>query len=333
MSDQRMQIDQAHAGKTIAAIVRQLQPDVPWSRAKKWCLSGRVRVDGDVVRDPATRVTEGATVDLGAPQRDTTGDIPMLFVDREIVVVEKPAGLVTVPYTKQGDHREPRTDRPGPSGADTDTLRHRVQAQLRRRFGPVPPPRVVQRLDRETSGVLVFARTRRAERALQSQLKAHDVEREYMALCWGRVGRHKFDTMLVRDRGDRRRGTSTRAGRPESGAKRAITHVEPREYFDAHDVSLVSCRLETGRQHQIRIHLAEAGHPLLGERVYLGPLGIDRAAWSKDHSDRHEAWGVSRTMLHAGHLGIRHPSTEEAVRFDADPPADFAAVLQRLRGA
>lgn len=318
-------VDQQLAGKTLAAVVRVLVGDTPWSRARQWCQAGRVSVDDVTVFDSAARVAAGQIVRVGRRQRDTRRDVPVLFVDHEIVVVDKPAGLVTTPYVGRGEARN--------KVEETDTLRHRVHAQLRRRFGPVPPPRVVQRLDRETSGVLVFARTRRAERALQQQLRVHDVDRQYLALCWGRVMPQTFETMLVRDRGDRRRGSHHGGRRPPPGATRAVTHVQPQAYFAAHDVSLVACRLETGRQHQIRIHLGEAGHPLLGERVYLGPLLIDRAAWSKDHEEGTAALGVQRTMLHAERLGIVHPGTEEAKRFEAVPAPDFAAVLAALRSS
>ena len=318
-------INKQLVGKTVAAVVRVMSPETPWSKVRKWCKAGRVSVDGEVVRDHAVRVVAGTVVSLGRPQRDTRADVPVLAVDHEIVVVDKPAGLVTVPFIARGEVRA--------AAGDDDTLRHRVHSQLRARFGSVPPPRVVQRLDRETSGVMVFARTRRAERELQQQLRAHDVDREYLALCWGQVSRGTHDTWLVADRGDRRRGTHHGSGRPPPGSKRAITHVQPLELFEKSGVTLVMCRLETGRQHQIRIHLAEAGHPLLGERVYLGPLQLDRRAWSKDHEEPLARLGVTRTLLHAQRLGIRHPASGEAVVFTVEPPPEFAAVLTALRTA
>ena len=324
-------VDGELAGKTVSAIIRILRPEVPWSRAKAWCRAGRLTVDGVVERDPAARVSEGASVLLGRPQRDRTGDVPILHVDREIVVVDKPAGLITVPFEARGDDGPRRGG--SPRRDEGDNLRARVHEALRRKFGPVPPPRTVQRLDLETSGVLVFARNRRAERALQQQLRTHDVDRRYLALAWGPVPPRRHDTWIVRDRGDRRRGhLPGSSGSRVPGGKRAITRVEPIEYFESFGITLVSCRLETGRQHQIRIHLSESGHPLLGDRVYLGPLGTDRDAWSKDHGERIDALAIDRTMLHAERLGIRHPASEDPMVFCADPPPDFAAVLARLRG-
>lgn len=320
-------IDAELAGKTVSAIVRILRPDVPWSRAKAWCRAGRITVDGAIERDPAARVAEGAKLVLGRPRRDRAEDVPILHVDREIVVVDKPAGLITVPFEARGNDG-PRRD--GPRRDESDSLRHRVHMALRRKFGPVPPPRTVQRLDLDTSGVLVFARNRKAERALQQQLRTHDVERRYLALAWGPVPPRRHDTWIVRDRGDGRRGHLAGSSNRVPGAKRAITQVEPIEYFEALDVTLVSCRLETGRQHQIRIHLSESGHPLLGDRVYLGPLGTDRDAWSKDHEGRIQALAIERTLLHAERLGIRHPASDDPMLFSADPPPDFAAVLARL---
>jgi 23S rRNA pseudouridine1911/1915/1917 synthase len=302
----------AEEGKTLAAVVRRLLDDLAWSKARDLCRTGRVLVDGEAKLDPATRVREGeeVSVDPAAPrlrQRGLSEDA-IVHADRDLVVVRKPAGIATAPFER----------------GEKDTLVDLARVTLRRREGGKgsPPLRVVQRLDRQTSGLLVFARTRTAERHLQGQLRAHTVERRYLALVHGqpRPGRH--ESLLVRDRGDGLRGSwgsrrNHRKDAPES-ARRAVTHVEVVETLEG--FALVACSLETGRQHQIRIHLSEAGCPLVGERVYIreheGPL-IE----------------ASRCMLHAEVLGILHPRSERRVRFEQPPPSDFESLLDRLRSS
>ncbi len=178
----------------------------------------------------------------------------------------------------------------------------------------------MHRLDKETSGLLVFARTWAAKQDLASQFRAHTVHRRYLAIASGDVRTQTLRTDLLDDRGDGRRGSARGGGRPPPGARHAVTHVERLEGLGG-VATLVACRLETGRTHQIRIHLGEAGHPLLGERVY-GP---------KDPARRAAAPEAPRLMLHAQELGFRHPGTGRDVRWERDAPADFVEVLRRLR--
>jgi 23S rRNA pseudouridine1911/1915/1917 synthase len=165
----------------------------------------------------------------------------------------------------------------------------------------------------------VFTRTVPARRALQSQFRVHDIEREYVALAHGVVQAGRHETFILPDRGDGLRGSFGRyrraRGEPPAEAQRAVTHVRPVQALRG--ATLVECSLETGKQHQIRIHLAESGHPLVGEPVYI-----------RDYQGpRIEA---PRVMLHARRLGFRHPRTGEWLRFEAEPPEDFQATLQRL---
>jgi 23S rRNA pseudouridine1911/1915/1917 synthase len=315
----RIEVGADVAGRTLAALVREDNEGMPWSKARKVVAAGKVKVDGQVRRDPAERAVLGTVVeiDLAAPSRpEPQADVPILHLDPSVVVVDKPAGLLTVPWEDE-----------------TDTLLHRAHAAVKRRTREprLPPLRVVQRLDKETSGVLVFARTKQAERSLGDQLRRHSVDRRYLALVIGAPVRATIDTFLLADRGDGRRGSAkvrpsaqadARGRSPApAGAKRSITHVEPLERFEVPGgiVSLVACRLSTGRQHQIRIHLAEAGHPLVGERVY-GARDLARPL------------DAARPMLHAERLGFLHPADDRPVLFQADPPADFAELLARLRG-
>jgi 23S rRNA pseudouridine1911/1915/1917 synthase len=229
--------------------------------------------------------------------------------DRDVVVVDKPAGMLSVP------------DEEG----NTDTLVHHARTMLRK-IGGRPgsgrgsdsPLGVVHRLDRDTSGLLVFTRTASALRSLAAQFDDHTVERIYRAIVHGTVAEQRIETDLILDRGDGLRGSYGHFRRPRgnlpSDARHAITHVTPIAALDG--ATLVECRLETGRQHQIRIHLAELGHPLVGERVYIRDYkGTKREA--------------PRVMLHAMVLGFAHPRTGERVSFQRDPPADFRDYLEK----
>jgi 23S rRNA pseudouridine1911/1915/1917 synthase len=176
--------------------------------------------------------------------------------------------------------------------------------------------RAVHRLDKETSGLVVFARTVEAERHLGRQFRAHSIDRLYLALVRGRVQEGRIESWLVHDRGDGRRGSSSS---PNEG-QHAVTHV--RKVEDLGEYTLVECRLETGRTHQVRIHLGEAGTPLCGERVY------DRPLHGKPLPD---GSGAQRIMLHAATLGFTHPATGKHLRFTAPLPKDMAKLLDKLR--
>jgi 23S rRNA pseudouridine1911/1915/1917 synthase len=175
--------------------------------------------------------------------------------------------------------------------------------------------RIVHRLDKDTSGLVVFARSVWAERELGRQFKAHTVVRRYIAVVAGTVKPQTFSTWLVRDRGDGRRGSG-----PEGGGKQAITHVDVLEELPRHTVLV--CQLETGRTHQIRIHLAEAGHPVCGESVY------HRRA---DGTVVADASAAPRLALHAAELGFVHPGTGKDMAWTMPPPPDLERFLERLR--
>jgi 23S rRNA pseudouridine1911/1915/1917 synthase len=176
----------------------------------------------------------------------------------------------------------------------------------------------VHRIDRDTSGLVVFACTQSAAEKLTKQFRKHTVDRRYLALTRGVPTVERIESVLVRDRGDGRRG-STRDPVAEDG-KRASTHVSVLEELGK--FALVECRLETGRTHQVRIHLGEAGTPLCGERVY------DRSIHGKPPPD---VSGAQRPMLHAVRLGFTHPETGEAMSWEVHPPEDFQRVLDELR--
>ena len=294
---------------TVAAVVRE-QTGLAWSRARDLCTEGRVTVNGERCLDSALRVPPGAVVivDERAPKL-RSGALPesaIAFFDRDVVVVDKPAGLLSVAYE------------PG----DKDTLADCTRALLRRMGGRRFEPRVgvVHRLDKDTSGLMVFARTLDAKRILEIQFRAHDIERVYHAIAHGAVAAERVETHLVTDRGDGIRGSWGHFRRPRGGippeAKRSVTHVRPIAALAG--ATLIECRLETGRQHQIRIHLSELGHPLVGERVYIRDY-----AGPKIESPR--------PMLHARVLGFVHPRTGQRMSFEREAPEDFRAMIEALR--
>jgi 23S rRNA pseudouridine1911/1915/1917 synthase len=291
------------------AVVRGLAPGTSWNRARALVRGGKVSVDGVVVTQITQRVAELARVEVNRaaprPARASLSDTDVVYLDDDVVVVDKPPGVLTVPYE-----------------GERDTLVDRARRALDRKPGVRRGELgVVQRLDKDTSGLLVFTRTLEAKRALQHDLRQHAIERRYLAIVHGVLTKPRvIETWLVPDRGDGLKGSHghfrrARGGPPE-GAQRALTRVRPLEVLAG--ATLVECELDTGRQHQIRIHLSEAGHPVCGETVYM-----------RDH--RGPRIAAPRQMLHAAELAFAHPRTGREMRFEREPPADFAAVLDRLR--
>ena len=303
-------VDAQGAGCTLAALVRGDGEAMPWSAARRLCTHGRVQVNGAIETDPARRLALGdvVRVDPSAPALRENAFDPnaIVYVDSDVVVVDKPAGLLSVPFSPDDKH----------------TLIDRVQAQLRSERGSKSVLGAVQRLDKDTTGVLVFTRTLAAKRALQEQWRVHDVERRYLGLVHGALLHARtIETQLIPDRGDGLRGSYGHFRRPRGPlpkhAQRALTHVRPIEQLGAR-ATVVECTLETGRQHQIRIHLSELGHPLLGEAVYIREYDAPRIE-------------APRPMLHAAVLGFTHPRTGERLRFERPAPSDFVRMLERVR--
>lgn len=294
-------------GRPLDGVVRTLA-GVSWAEARSLVETGKIRLSGEVARDGRRPVRAGSkvTLELRAPrprvlERRAVEQDLLVHLDASVVVVNKPAGISTVPF--------------GDEGRDESTLDALVRDVVARRdrIRGRAPLGVVQRLDKATSGVIVFTRTMAAKKHLAQQLRVHSVHRRYLAIAHGRVRPGRIETYLVDDRGDGLRGSAPR-GRREG--QRAITHVEALETVG--QATLIACRLETGRTHQIRVHLSERGHPILGENVYIrGFSGTLIPA--------------PRLMLHAAELGFEHPDSGEPVRFEVPPPEDFASTLARLR--
>ena len=284
------------------------QAGVAWSRARSLCTEGRVTVDGERCLDFARRIAPGTVVAVDPKGRKLeSGPLAreaIVFHDRDLVVVDKPAGLLSV-ADEAGNH---------------DTLVDHTRTLLRRVApGSDAALGVVHRLDRETSGLMMFARNASAKRALAVQFREHSVERVYWAIVHGAASAVRAETDLVLDRGDGLRGSHGRFRRAQEAApahaRHAVTHVLPLRALVG--ATLVECRLETGRQHQIRIHLAELGHPLVGEPVYVRDY---RGKWID----------APRPMLHSRTLGFTHPRSSARMDFTREPPQDFLTMLEAL---
>lgn len=288
-------------GGALDRCLRRLLPGKSWNDVRRLVRTGKVTVDGRTVHDPTERVRAGELLELRMSAPRPTAFVgldprALVYVDTHVVVVEKPAGVSTVPF----DDRE------------SGTLDEQVRRALSRRAGSEPPLGVVHRLDKDTSGLLVFARTLAAKRALKQMFRFHTVLRRYLAIVHGAMSDRTIRSRLVQDRGDGYRGSTDN---PKLG-REAVTHVRLVERLEG--ASLVECRLETGRTHQIRIHLAEAGHPLLGERVYGKRFAGTMLP-------------APRLMLHARELGFEHPVTGKPLHFEQPLPEDMQEVLRRLR--
>ena len=315
-------VSDAEAGQSLLVLLRRWQPSIAPTAATQLLRDRRVQVDGNLCQDHQRRMKIGEVVKIlphtiAAPP--TEADIRIHFVDEHLVVVEKPSGMTTMQHEEEA-HWSARRRRREPTLEDLlpSVLAKSSSPSRSRSNRAARPPRVipVHRLDRDTSGLMVFARTVAAERSLVEQFREHSIDRAYLAIVLGEIGEQTIESFLARDRGDGKRGS---VADPDQG-QQAITHVRPIELVGG--FTLVECRLETGRTHQIRIHLSEAGHPVCGDKDYRGPLGqkliVDRS-------------GVPRLALHAAELGFKHPQSGESLLFETKLPRDLSDFLKRLR--
>lgn len=299
-------VQPAETGERLDRLLSSRELGLSRSTVQRLIDEGRVTVDGVVASRSKLRPPAGARIHVSpAPPPASSAqpeDIPLSvrYEDDHLLVVDKPAGMVVHPA-------------PGHPGG---TLVNAVLFHTRVRDRPDPiRPGIVHRLDKDTSGVMVVAKSAAARDGLVERFAAHDIEREYRAIVVGEPpDRAVHDTLHGRHPVDRKR-FSTRVER----GRRAVTHVEVLSRFVG--AALVRCRLETGRTHQIRVHLADAGTPVLGDPVY----GRAREARVRAIGDR-----LGRQALHAAVLGFAHPVSGEALRFEAPAPADFAAALEAL---
>ncbi len=297
------------------------------SRVKALIEAGQVKRDGSPLTNPSEAIRPGARYSIAipapAPALPLPEDIPLtvLFEDADLIVLDKPAGLVVHPAP----------------GNQQGTLVNALLAHAGEDLpgiGGEKRPGIVHRLDKDTSGIMVVAKSERAHRALSEAFATRDLDREYLALVWGlpeppqgeieaAIGRHAMDRKRMAVVGSRGEGGGARQG------KAALTHYATiRAWGTA--CALLRCRLATGRTHQIRVHLAHKGHPLVGDPVYL--RRTPAAARSLPDSVRQALLAFPRQALHAATLGFRHPVTGQQLRFETPLPADFAALLVLLDG-
>jgi 23S rRNA pseudouridine1911/1915/1917 synthase len=307
-------ISRAQAGQTVGGLLRG-RLGLSWPDAQRLVRERKVWLGGKPCCDPARRVSPGQRLEVRTPasprgarkaSHEAHG-IVIRYADAHVVVVDKPPGLTTMRHADEAAEFGARGKRfLSPTLADL----------LPDLLGGRGPLRAVHRLDKETSGLVVFARTVHAERHLGKQFRAHTVERRYLALVRGRARDQRLESFLIRDRADGRRGSTQTTGE----GQRAITHVRAVEELGLY--TLVECRLETGRTHQVRIHLGEAGTPLCGDHVYDRP--IHGRPWPDDS-------GARRVALHAATLGFAHPATGKRMRWTSVLPKDMAALVKQLR--
>jgi 23S rRNA pseudouridine1911/1915/1917 synthase len=321
----RAAAEEGHAGWRLDRFLAQALPEFSRARLQQLLGEGAVTLAGAKVKDPNHRVKGGdlyaVAVPPARPTRPQGQDIPLAVVheDKDLIVIDKPAGLVVHPAAGN------------PDGTLVNALIAHCGTSLIG-IGGEARPGIVHRLDKDTSGLLVAAKTERAMASLAKQFANHTIERAYHALVWGspRASSGTIESQLGRSPFDRKRMAVLRAG-----GKTARTNYRVLEKFGPAGrvfASLVECRLETGRTHQIRVHLTHLGHPLIGDPQYGRTRQPPRAKTPAEEAAYAAAGGFSRQALHAFVLGFQHPSLHKTLRFEAPWPADFAALVAALRG-
>ncbi len=308
----------ADAGERLDRLIAARQPGLTRSRAKALIEAGRVGLaGGETISEPSYRVKPGQTFAIFVPEPETAVPLPqhipleIVYEDEDLIVVNKPAGLVVHPA--EGN----------PDGTLVNALLAHCGSSLSG-IGGVRRPGIVHRLDKDTTGLMVVAKNDTAHQALAADLEARRVERVYQALVWGmpapregeiagNIGRHPVDRkrMAVLKRGGRAALTRYRVARAVGPA-----------------ASLVECRLATGRTHQIRVHLASIGHPVVGDPVYgrASPARLVRLSPEARAAVR----GFRRQALHAWQLSLRHPRIGGIMRWEVGPPADMVDILEKI---
>jgi 23S rRNA pseudouridine1911/1915/1917 synthase len=322
MSVRRFKVGLPSAGTRLDLFLASACSDLTRSRIRKLIQEGAVRVAGGVAR-PSRPVRSGEEVEVEVPEPRKTPleaeDIPLaiLYEDSELLAIDKPPGIVVHPSPGHG------------SGTLVNALLHHVRDLAG--VGGDLRPGIVHRLDRDTSGVLLVAKTDRAHASLSRQMKKRTMRKEYLALVAGSPRVRKGDVALPigRDPHDRKKMRAFRATSEElpAGVREAKTLFELEREFPALGLALLRCRLITGRTHQIRVHLAAAGLPVVGDPVY-GRARFDRV---KDAALRRRLESFPRQALHAERVCFRHPATNEAVEIVAPIPEDLRDLLEAIR--
>ncbi len=294
------------------------------SRLRQLIDSGAVTRGGETIRDANHRVKPGEGFTITVPQPSPAApqgqDIPLTVVyeDNDLIVIDKPAGLVVHPAAGN------------PDGTLVNALIAHCGASLSG-VGGVARPGIVHRLDKDTSGLLIAAKNERAMTSLGKQFAKHTIERAYHAVVWGspRLGDGIIETQIGRNPFDRKR-----MGVMRTGGKEAVTRYRVVERFGDPArpfASLIECRLQTGRTHQIRVHLTHLGHPLIGDASYGRSRQTPRAKTPEEAAAYEAVTNFPRQALHAYLLGFHHPSLHQTFRFESKWPADLAGLIEALR--
>ena len=305
-----VRLEPAHAGWRLDRALAAAVPTLSRERLKALIRSGAVEAQGAAVRDPALKVKGGEALRVAVPEpkpaHNEPQDIPLtvVFEDEHLLVVDKPAGLVVHPAAGNFD------------GTLVNALLHHCAGKLSG-IGGVARPGIVHRIDKNTSGLLVVAKTDVSHEGLAKQFAAHSIDRRYLAIVSGtpRIAQGTVDAPLARSATNRKKIAIVEGKR----GKRAVTHWKRLEVLN--DAALVECRLETGRTHQVRVHMASIGHPLLGDPAY-GRSG-------KTHGKILKELGFERQALHAAELGFTPPVTKHRLSFSSPMPPD----MQELKSA
>src|SRR6266550_9141447 len=299
----------AHAGWRLDRALADAVPALSRERLKTLSRSGAVETHGKTVRDPATKVHGGESLRVEVPEPQPAHNEPqnipltIVFEDEHLLVVDKPAGLVVHPAAGNFD------------GTLVNALLHHCAGKLSG-IGGVARPGIVHRIDKDTSGLLVVAKTDIAHEGLAKQFAAHSIDRRYLAITWGvpKAGHGTVDAPLARSAANRKKIAIVQGGR----GRRAVTHWKRLDVLK--DAALVECRLETGRTHQVRVHMASIGHPLVGDPVY-GRSG-------KTHGTLLKELGFHRQALHAAELGCAHPVPRIGLSFSSPMPPDMQELFK-----
>jgi 23S rRNA pseudouridine1911/1915/1917 synthase len=302
-------IGESQAGDRLDRVLAAAWPDLSRSRLKQLIEAGQVTSATRALDDPALKVKQGLELALVIPPAiaaEPQGQaIPMtiVFEDEHLLVIDKPAGLVVHPAAGNRD------------GTLVNALIAHCGESLRGIGGELRPG-IVHRIDKDTTGLIVAAKSEQAHRSLGKQFAAHAVERVYKALVWGvpRTLEGTIDGNLARSPLNRQKMAVVRVG-----GKAARTHYKVVEALGS-TAALVECRLETGRTHQVRVHMAHLGHPLIGDPVYGRPRNIPGLTLT-----------IARQALHAAVLGFQHPTTHKKLRFESVLPEDFTETYLALK--
>ena len=306
-----IRLQPAHAGWRLDRALADAAPTMSRERLKSLIRSGAVESSGKQLRDPAIKVRGGESVRVQvpepAPAHNEAQDIPLkvVFEDEHLLVVDKPAGLVVHPAAGNLD------------GTLVNALLHHCGGSLSG-IGGVARPGIVHRIDKDTSGLLVVAKTDVAHEGLAKQFAAHSIDRRYLAIVSGvpKTSGGTVDAPLARSTTNRKKIAIVEGSR----GKRAVTHWTRLDVL--RDAALMECRLETGRTHQVRVHMASLGHPLLGDQVYGRSSGI--------HGKLLKELVFHRQALHAAELGFTHPVTKHRLSFSSPMPPDMQELFNAL---